>query len=60
MKKGLTDILACPACKSKLELKISEESKSEVTSGSLRCPKCGVYYPIENDIPNLLPPPPAD
>jgi uncharacterized protein YbaR (Trm112 family) len=49
------DILVCPVCKGKLELKAEEEGKGEVIKGSLRCAKCGVDYPITEGIPNLLP-----
>jgi uncharacterized protein YbaR (Trm112 family) len=56
MKKELMDILACPVCKSSLELKITEEKKGEVVNGSLRCKKCKHSYPITDSIPNLLPP----
>lgn len=56
MKKNLMDILVCPVCKGELKLTISEEKDAEIVSGSLHCPKCNVDYPIENAIPNLLPP----
>jgi len=56
MKRELMDILVCPVCKGKLELKVEEEDETEVVSGSLYCPKCDVHYPIEDTIPNLLPP----
>ena len=56
MKRELMDILACPVCKGNLELAVVEESADEVVSGSLRCPKCDVSYPIMDSIPNLLPP----
>jgi uncharacterized protein YbaR (Trm112 family) len=49
------DVLVCPVCKGKLELKVEEEGKGEVVKGSLRCAKCNVVYPIEDGIPNLLP-----
>jgi len=49
------DILVCPVCKGELKLTVGEE-KEEIISGSLHCPKCGVDYPIINNIPNLLPP----
>jgi len=52
------DILACPVCKGKLELKVEEENETEVVTGSLYCPKCDVHYPIVDTIPNLLPPEP--
>lgn len=56
MKKDLMDILACPVCKGKLELKAEEESEGEIVSGSLYCSDCEVSYPIVDTIPNLLPP----
>jgi len=56
MKRELMDILACPVCKGKLELKVEEENEQEIVSGSLYCPKCNVRYPIVDTIPNLLPP----
>jgi len=57
MKKELMDILACPMCKGDLELSINEENeKGEVVTGSLYCEKCDERYPIEDGIPNLLPP----
>ena len=54
------DILACPVCKGELELTVEEEDEREVITGSLRCPKCAVNYPIVDTIPNLLPPEPGD
>jgi len=56
MKRELMDILVCPVCKGKLELKVKEEDRKEIVSGSLYCPKCDVHYPIVDTIPNLLPP----
>lgn len=56
MRKDLVEILACPMCKSPLELTITEESGDEVIQGKLTCAKCGEDYPIEDRIPNLLPP----
>ena len=50
------DILACPVCKGKLELSVEEENEPEIVTGCLYCPKCDEHYPIENGIPNLLPP----
>ncbi len=50
------DILACPVCKGKLELSVGEENEQEIVAGSLYCPRCAVKYPIEDTIPNLLPP----
>ena len=56
MKRELMDILVCPICKGKLELKVEEEEGEEIVTGSLRCSKCEVDYPITDSIPNLLPP----
>ncbi len=56
MKKSLMEILACPMCKGSLELKIEEERDNEVIKGSLVCSRCNETYPIEDSIPNLLPP----
>ncbi len=56
MKKNLMEILACPVCKGELELKIEAEDGEEVITGSLFCGKCDETYPIEDAIPNLLPP----
>ncbi len=50
------DILACPVCKGDLELHIGEEKDDEVIVGTLVCKKCGEEYPIEEGIPNMLPP----
>ena len=56
MKRELMEILACPVCKGELELRVEKENEKEIVTGSLYCPKCGVNYPIEDTIPNLLPP----
>jgi uncharacterized protein YbaR (Trm112 family) len=56
MKKELVEILVCPECKGKLELEVIEEEGSEVVTGSLRCTACNLVYPINDGIPNLLPP----
>jgi uncharacterized protein YbaR (Trm112 family) len=58
MKRELMEILVCPVCKGKLELSVKEENKQEIITGSLHCPKCDINYPIEDGIPNLLPPEP--
>ena len=56
MKKNLMDILACPVCKGDLVLNVVEENEEEVISGTLYCPVCKEHYPIDEGIPNLLPP----
>ena len=56
MKKDLMEILACPVCKGPLELVVEVEEGDEVVTGSLECGACDESYPIEDTIPNLLPP----
>ncbi len=56
MRKDLVEILACPVCKSPLDLTVGDESDGEVVSGYLTCKECPEQYPIEDRIPNLLPP----
>ncbi|MCH8107881.1 MAG: methytransferase partner Trm112 [Chloroflexi bacterium] len=56
MKKDLMDILACPVCKGELELRVDSEEGNEVITGALLCHKCPETYPIDDAIPNLLPP----
>lgn len=56
MKKELMDILVCPVCKEELQLSVEKENETEIVTGSLYCAKCDVHYPIEDTIPNLLPP----
>lgn len=52
------EILRCPECKGELELEVErrDEDSGEVLEGRLRCPACPYTYPIEEGIPNLLPP----
>jgi uncharacterized protein YbaR (Trm112 family) len=56
MKREMMNILVCPVCKGKLELTVEKEDDKEIIAGSLYCGKCSVRYPIEDTIPNLLPP----
>ena len=56
MKRTLMDILACPVCKGELTLTVTNEDGEEIIEGSLRCDSCGETYPIEETIPNMLPP----
>ena len=56
MKRSLLDILACPVCKGDLALTVEEEDDAEIVAGALRCAACDSDYPIEDTIPNLLPP----
>ncbi|MFV9629710.1 MAG: methytransferase partner Trm112 [Methanosarcinales archaeon] len=56
MKPELMEILCCPMCKGDLVLNVDEEDEKEIIKGSLFCGKCNEYYPIEEGIPNMLPP----
>lgn len=56
MKRDLMDILACPMCKGELTLSVDKEEGDEIVEGALNCEACGENYPIEDTIPNLLPP----
>jgi uncharacterized protein YbaR (Trm112 family) len=56
MRKKLMEILCCPLCKGDLELEIDEETEEEIITGKLICEKCDIIYPIEEGIPNMLPP----
>jgi uncharacterized protein YbaR (Trm112 family) len=55
MKKKLMEILACPIDKHHpLELHVFEE-KEEIIEGLIVCPKCLRWYPIRDEIPEMLP-----
>ncbi len=56
MKRDLLDILACPLCKGDLSLEVFEENEKEIVTGKLCCQSCKECYPIEDGIPNMLPP----
>ena len=57
MKESLLDIICCPEDKHELELSVEErEDDDEVIEGTLTGTECGEAYPIEDGIPNLLPP----
>ncbi len=50
------EILACPLCKGDLTLEVFEENEKEIVTGKLYCSPCKECYPIEDGIPNMLPP----
>ncbi len=56
MKRDPMDILVCPVCRVYLELTVTKEEQDESVEGSLQCKACRETYPIEDTIPNLLPP----
>jgi uncharacterized protein YbaR (Trm112 family) len=56
MQQQLMEILVCPICKGELELKVEKEDAGEIVTGSITCSNCRERYPIEDGIPNMLPP----
>lgn len=57
MRKDLVEIVCCPVHKTPLKLTVAKkDDHGDILEGSLRCAKCAFDYPIEEGIPNLLPP----
>jgi uncharacterized protein YbaR (Trm112 family) len=56
MKRELLRILCCPVCKGPLLLEVEGEEAGEIINGTFYCNVCSEYYPIDDGIPNLLPP----
>ena len=57
MRKDLVEIVCCPVHKTPLALTVGkQDAHGDILEGSLRCAACKFDYPIEEGIPNLLPP----
>lgn len=56
VNEELMDIVCCPVDKADLELDAETRDGDEIIEGTLTCTECGAVYPIEDGIPNLLPP----
>jgi uncharacterized protein YbaR (Trm112 family) len=57
MRKDLVEIVCCPVHKTPLALTVKQQdSHGDIVEGTLRCTTCRFDYPIEEGIPNLLPP----
>lgn len=57
MRKELVDQLVCPITREPLTLEITlEDEHGEVIEGALFSERINFRYPIEDGIPNLLPP----
>ena len=56
MHRDLMEILVCPVTKEPLELVVEEEAGEEVLRGHRYSKAIDFRYPIEDGIPNLLPP----
>jgi 2-polyprenyl-3-methyl-5-hydroxy-6-metoxy-1,4-benzoquinol methylase/uncharacterized protein YbaR (Trm112 family) len=53
MNKRLLEILKCPACQGKLNLKIYAETPDDVLGGLLAC-SCGEKFPVYAGVPRML------
>ena len=56
MRPDLLEILRCPVCRGELTLTAKEREGTDIVTGTLHCAACRVDYPIEDGIPDLLPP----
>ena len=56
MRPDLLEILRCPVCKGELTLAVLERDQEEILRGKLACGQCHVDYPIDDGIPDMLPP----
>lgn len=56
MRPDLLEILCCPLCRGDLTLERRKTEGEEIVEGTLHCAACRVDYPIDDGIPNLLPP----
>ena len=57
MRKDLVQIVCCPVHKTALKLTVGKaDDHGDVVEGTLRCTTCRFDYPIEQGLPNLLPP----
>lgn len=56
MLSNLMEILACPIDHGELKLDVAKQDGDDIVGGSLTCTICGEVYPIQDSIPNLLPP----
>ena len=57
MKPRLIELLACPTCGGRLELRdaaTDPESDGEIVSGELACTSCAAVFPIRRGIPRML------
>lgn len=54
MKREMLDLLACPGCRSSLELHVGDSDGCSVIRGALVCESCGAKYPIRDSIPRFV------
>jgi len=56
MRPDLLEILRCPVCRGELSLTVAGRDGEEIVRGTLACGRCRFDYPIDDGIPDLLPP----
>lgn len=56
MNPDLMEILCCPVCRATLMLAATKTDGPEIVTGTLTCTGCKNVYPIDDGIPDLLPP----
>jgi uncharacterized protein len=56
MREELLEVLRCPVCRGQLALTVRTKHGEEIETGTLACGRCRVDYPIDDGIPDLLPP----
>lgn len=54
MKRRLLDFLVCPECSGPLELKATDEARGEIRTGSLRCTRENIEFPITRFVPRFV------
>ena len=56
MKREMIQYLACPECRSDLQLaqEVVVEANGEIKEGEMRCPACQRVFPIKNYIPRFV------
>jgi SAM-dependent methyltransferase len=54
MKERLLELLYCPQCRGRFELRDARTVAGEIVSGQVRCVACGASYPIMDGIPRLV------
>ena len=54
MKRRLLDLLACPGCRTQLEISVVEEQDGDIREGELVCSACGKKFPIAKSIPRFV------
>jgi uncharacterized protein YbaR (Trm112 family)/ubiquinone/menaquinone biosynthesis C-methylase UbiE len=56
MRARVVDLVVCPKCRGRLEVRPGIVDGDEIASGTLICSACRAEYPIDGGVPRLLPP----